>query len=480
MRSLRSQLILSHILPLLLVAPLIGIALIYLLETQVLLVDLSARLTERANLLAQSLQEQASLWDNPEQAQAFVAEIVLSVDGRVFLLEPGGTIIAESSDTGTQRLAPQGMEKALRGETSVFITYGLLDQGVEVLIPVYTTDQQLLGLVGVTQTLTGAARGFGVVRRAVIGALLVELVLGGLIGIWLARRLERPIRRAAEEVADIAEGRPVDVLVPQGPREIRALTMAVNTLAERLRLLEETRRRSLANIVHELARPLGSIRSAVYVLRHGAGEDPEIRQELLGGIENQIERMQPLLDDLAQLHGQVSGEVSLQRKPIDLRAWLPSVLLPWRAAALEKGQHWQASVPDSLPTVMIDPDRVAQVLGNLLSNAIKYTPAQGNVDVAADSDEDEVWIRVADSGPGVAPEEQIRIFEPFYRSQREQRFPQGLGLGLTIARDLVEAHGGRLELESKPGQGSAFTLYLPLESNKIEREAPASPGASHA
>lgn len=465
MRTLRSQFILSHILPLLLVAPLVGIALIYLLETQVLLAGLSERLTERANLIAQSLQEQASLWDNPEQAQAFIAEITLSVDGRVFLLEPGGTIIAGSSDTGAQWLAPQAVEKALRGETSIFVSYGLLDQGVEVLIPVYAGDQQLVGLVGVRQTLAGAARGFGLVRQLVLGALLIQLVLGGIFGAWLARRLERPIGRAAEAVVDVAEGRPMSELVPEGPQEIRALTTAVDTLAERLRLLEETRRRSLANIVHELARPLGSIRSAVHVLRHGAGEDPEIRQELLGGIENQIERMQPLLDDLAQLHGQVSGEIRLQQKPIDLSQWLPSVLLPWRAAALEKGQHWQASIPANLPTAVIDPNRMAQVVGNLLSNAIKYTPAQGSIVVESDSDGHEVWIRITDSGPGIAPEEQARVFEPFYRSQRKQRFPQGLGLGLTIARDLVEAHGGRIDLETVPGQGSSFTLHLPLESN---------------
>jgi signal transduction histidine kinase len=466
MRSLRSQLILSHILPLLLVAPLLGVALIYLLETQVLLVNLSERLAERANLIARSLQEQASLWDDPEQARAFVAEITLSVDGRVFLLEPNGTIIAESSDTGAQHLRPQSVERALSGETSTFITYGLLDQGVEVLIPVYTADQQLLGLVAVTQTLTGVARGFGLVRQLVLGTLLMQLLLGGIIGAWLARRLAHPIGRAADAVVDVAEGRPVDLLVPKGPQEIRALVMAIDTLAQRLRLLEETRRRSLANIVHELARPLGSIRSAVHVLRHDAGEDPEIRQELLGGIENQIEHMQPLLDDLAQLHGQVSGEVRLQRKPVELSQWLPPVLLPWRAAALEKGQHWQASIPASLPTSVIDPDRLAQALGNLLSNAIKYTPAQGKILVEAGHDQDEVWIRVADSGPGIAPEEQARIFEPFYRSQRVRRFPQGLGLGLTIARDLVEAHDGRLDLESVPGQGSTFTVHLPLKSNR--------------
>jgi signal transduction histidine kinase len=130
--------------------------------------------------------------------------------------------------------------------------------------------------------------------------------------------------------------------------------------------------------------------------------------------------------------------------------------------------HWGATVPGDLPVVTIDPDRLAPAIGNLLSNAIKYTPAGGNVEVTAGATQQEVWITVADTGPGIAPEEQASVFEAFYRSDRERRFPQGLGLGLTIARDLVIAHGGTLELESKPGEGSRFTVRLPRAEEQSE------------
>ena len=172
--------------------------------------------------------------------------------------------------------------------------------------------------------------------------------------------------------------------------------------------------------------------------------------------------MQPLLDDLARLHGQVLGPVELVREPVSLSGWLPLILPPWRAAAEEKGLRWQVDVPSGLPTLSLDADRMARALGNLLSNAIKYTPTGGSVSLAADLDGGEAWIRVSDTGPGISAEEQERIFEPFYRSKRDRRFPQGLGLGLTIARDLVEAHGGRLELSSTLGQGSEFTVRLPV------------------
>ncbi|HSN73987.1 MAG TPA: ATP-binding protein [Anaerolineae bacterium] len=465
MRTLRGQLVLSHILPFLLVLPLITLALLVLIETQVLLTSLTQRATEQDTLLAQAVRRQLEVLDNPDLAQSFVASLAVSLDGRVLLLSPDGQALASvglEGDRGNQFLRPAGIDTALQGETSILVSYGLDGQGVEVLAPIIDASGRVVGMVGVIKTLTGLGSLVGRLRQIMIAALLLELVLGVVIGLALARRLARPIDATASAVVDLAEGRPMDPVAEQGPREIRQLANAANVLAERLRLLEETRRRSLANVVHEIGRPLGAVRSAVHVLRGPTGADPAIREELLGGVEAQIEGMQPVLDDLAQLHGQVSGGVTLHRRPVAVSEWLPPVLLPWRAAALDKGLDWLADVPARLPTLNVDPERLAQVIGNLLSNAIKYTPAGGRLDVTAGADEEEVWLRVADNGPGIAAEEQQRVFEPFYRSERDRRFPQGLGLGLTIARDLALAHGGRLELDSQSGQGSRFTLYLPL------------------
>ncbi len=102
------------------------------------------------------------------------------------------------------------------------------------------------------------------------------------------------------------------------------------------------------------------------------------------------------------------------------------------------------------------------MLDNLLSNAVKYTPVEGIVSVSANIKGEAIWIQVNDTGPGLTEEDQARIFEPFYRSQSGRRFPQGMGLGLTIAQDLVVAHSGRLEVHSRPGEGSRFTIWLPL------------------
>jgi signal transduction histidine kinase len=294
----------------------------------------------------------------------------------------------------------------------------------------------------------------------VAGILVVALLLGALVGLILALDLERALQHITGAILGVAYGRELTPLPEQGPEEIRQLLRAFNTLTERLRILEGTRRRLLANLVHEVGRPMGALQSAIQALLNGADRNETFRRELLVGMEAEVGRMHPLLNNLTELHDRVLGTLELNRRPIALSEWLPPTIAPWREAAQAKPLHWQAVIPAMLPILEIDPDRLAQVIGNLLSNAIKYTPAGGTVSFEAGVENEAVWLRVSDTGPGVAEDEQARIFEPFYRSQRNRRFPQGMGLGLTIAQDLIVAHGGRLEVDSQPGRGSRFTIWL--------------------
>jgi two-component system, OmpR family, sensor histidine kinase BaeS len=472
-QTLRGRLILSHTLPMLLVVPLVAVALLYLLETQLLLTGLSHDLQQRARLAAEAIRQEPAVWQDPGQAQALIARLSLMTDGRLALFRPDGSPLTGSSPAGGAEAASSpaggapGLSEAdlaatVTQESRVVARYGLFELGAEAYVPVRDFDNQLVGIVALSQTLEGAASTFGRLRWLIVGVMAAELVLGCVLAVVLAVRLARPLKRAADAVVDIAGNKPIEPLPVEGVAEIRQLAASVTLLDERLRGLEDMRRRSLANIVHELGRPLGALAAAAHVLRGPPGDDPAVRQELLAGMEGQIERMQPLLDDLALLHGQVTGHVELVCRPVSVGDWLPPLLLPWRAAALERGLLWEADVPPHLPTVSLDPRRMAQAVGNLLSNAVKYTPSGGAVAVAAGCDPQTLWIHVRDTGPGIAAEEQDRVFNAFYRSERDRRFPQGLGLGLTIARDLVVAHGGRLELESPPGGGCCFTIRLPI------------------
>ena len=218
----------------------------------------------------------------------------------------------------------------------------------------------------------------------------------------------------------------------------------------------------LANLVHELGRPLGALRSAIQALMHGAIEDAELRYELLRGMDDENERLQHLLEDLSHLHDQVLGTLELDRQEIAIASWLNDILGPWREAAKEKHVRWQTEIPTKMQNLYADPIRLGQAIGNLISNAIKFTPINGTITVSAGQKGENLWIRVSDTGPGISEEEKEKVFTPFYRGSQGRRFPQGMGLGLGIANNLVEAHGGHLEIESAPGLGSHFTIWLPL------------------
>jgi signal transduction histidine kinase len=466
MRTLRGRLILSHILPVLLVVPLVGTVLVYLVQTQLWLGMLSDELVRQALLTALVAGDRPLIWGNSFEAQRFVALI----DGRsgtsVMLFDSQGNLLASSQSTDSSQagepLDLAFLRAALAGEQQVTVRTiaGLQQEVIQVAVPVIDPDRHVVGVVHLSQQVSNLQGQFGRLRKLIIGALGGELALGVVVGLALALNLGRSLRRVTTAIDGVASGRQWETLPVRGPEEVRTLLRAFNALTERLRLLEQSRRQLLANLVHELGRPLGALQSGLQALLNGAGEDARLRQELLLGMDEQVKRLRPLLDTLADLHGQVLGTLELDLQPIELGEWLRRAAIPWQQLAEEKGLAWYIDVPETPYVIEADADRLAQALGNLLSNAVKYTSA-GSISVEACFEEDHATIDVRDTGIGIDPSESSKIFEPFYRSRREKRFPQGMGLGLSIARDLVTAHGGRLEVESTPGQGSRFSIYLP-------------------
>ena len=468
LNTLRSRFILSHALPLLLVVPLMGIALIYVLETQVLLPAVGSETQAEAILVAELASDHPDIWASAPNAQAFVQRVQRDVPARIMLLDAQGRLLASSDPADAarvgKRLAEPGLNEDLAGQTSVHTDYSqhLDSQTADAFVPVLGANHQVIGVVRVTYQLASVFERF-LRLRVFVGAIAVlALILGAAVGLILALNVERPLQQLTQSVYSLSLGHELTPLPEQGTTEVRVLLHAFNTLTERLRTLEETRRLLLSNLVHELGTPLGALNSGIQALRRGAVEEADLRQELLAGMEDEVRHLRRLLDDLARLHDQVLGGVKLKVQPLALDDWLGRVLAPWREAAQAKGLHWNVEIPGDLPVVQADADRLAQVLGNLLSNAIKYTQADGTITVAARGEGNRVCICVSDTGIGIPPAEQALIFNPFYRGRSGGPFAEGMGLGLTIARDLVTAHGGRLEVESVPGQGSRFQIWLPV------------------
>jgi two-component system sensor histidine kinase BaeS len=476
LRTLRGRFILSHALPLLVIIPVMGIALVYILETQVMLPRLSDELTGDALLIAGIAGDDPSFWANPAQAQELLAEFKPHLAARVMFLDGQGRLLASSDAADEARLGQRidrsGLAEALHGDLATRADYSqsLQSEVADVWAPVVGANQEVIGVVRLTYQFSGVYEQFMRLRSLIAGVLLAGLLLGTLVGWVLALNLEQSLKQVTQAVYRLASGQQLGSLPEHGPRETRLLLHAVNTLAERRHTLEESRRKLLANLTHELGRPLGSLAAAIQALRSGASDDPVLRCELLEGMAAETQQLQRLLDDLAGLHDQVVGTLELQTRPVAMSDWLPALLAPWHEAARDDGVDWEEDIPSDLPVLEVDPERLGQSLGNLLSNAIKFTPPGGKVSVDAGTQDQQVWVRVSDTGPGIDEAEQERIFTPLYRGNANGRFPRGMGLGLSIARDLVVAHGGRLEVESTPGQGSQFTCWIPCGPQYVDSE----------
>ena len=461
-RSLRNRLIFSHILPSLVIIPLMGVAILYLLETRLLLPMIYNNLSDDAILIAEVAHTAPEIWQEPASAQIFVTGADPYLSGHLTLTDPKGRVLGSTasniSDLAEEIVELPDLTTVPRGAV-IQIQEG---PQAEVFTPVVGNNGEYLGVVLLTTRLVTVSEEIFQLRYLLIGVLLLAIFAGIGLGSYLAVSISRPIQRATTAIHTLAQGDFRTRLPESGSQEIRTLTGAVNTLVDRLHGMEQARRQLLANLVHELGRPLGALRSAIHALQKGAGQDEELGADLLDGMDAETGRLQRLLNDLAGLYDQVLGSLELDRQPVDLTIWLPEVLLPWKMDAEEKGLNWQVNIPQQCPLLLADPDRLAQAIGNLCSNAIKFTPKGGDMSVSAGVELDQLWIQVSDTGPGISPQDQEMIFQPFYRGTQERRIIQGMGLGLTIVKDVILAHGGRIEIVSELGTGSKFTLWLPL------------------
>lgn len=227
---------------------------------------------------------------------------------------------------------------------------------------------------------------------------------------------------------------------------------------------DELWRRAITN----LGRGVGASSVATQALLQGAAEDPELRRQLLEGIDDQLRSMGLVLDNLVQFHALQRHVISLDLRPINLQIWLPALLSKWRSAALRQGLTWREELAAEPLPVRADRDRLAQAAANLLQNAIQHTPQGGDIRVGSGANRQHAWIRVSNSGPGLTIDERDRLFKPFFASARQGRFPKGVGLGLPVAEALVRAHDGRVEVESDTGQGCSFSIWLPLAKQKAD------------
>jgi two-component system sensor histidine kinase BaeS len=291
-------------------------------------------------------------------------------------------------------------------------------------------------------------------------AALVALAAGLLAAVLLASQLARPLQALTVAARRIEHGELDARVQPGGAPETAQLGRAFNRLAATLAREEEIRRAAAADVAHELRTPLAGI-----VSRVEAAQDGVLRDEPgnLDAIHEEALRLTQLVDDLGKLADAEQPGLTLRKRRLDLAGLVSERVGVWRERFEAKGVALEQRIEPA--QAYGDRGRLAQIVDNLLSNALRYTDAGGSVTVGLHRDAGEVMLEVADTGIGIADHELPNIFERFWRGEPSRaRRTGGAGIGLAIVHELVRAHGGRIDVQSKPGEGSRFRVALPLAS----------------
>jgi signal transduction histidine kinase len=284
----------------------------------------------------------------------------------------------------------------------------------------------------------------------------VGVAVAGALGWYLSRRITSPVRKLATAADAVALGR-YDVAVPEVPGrdEIAHLADRFRQMAVRLKEAEQRERTFLMTVSHELRTPLTAIRGHVEALREGLAEDPALRAASLDVIAAEAERLGRLVGDVLDLAKLNAHRFTVMREEVDMGRVVDQAYASFAEEARRRGIDYREDVT-ARPTVISDGDRILQIITNLLANAFRWTPDGGRIDVALGTENGTIHVGVRDTGPGIAADQREQIFRPFVTQDGG-----GTGLGLAIARELTVALGGRIQLESQPGEGSRFELLLP-------------------
>ncbi len=389
---------------------------------------------------------------------------VLDVDG-VVLVDSAGALQGVSLKSDALVTGALGGQYARRVDRAGYIAQ------MHVAVPV-TVDGQLVGVVYLSQTLRDVSTVLRDMRMRWWISVGAALALSGAVGLILSGAIARPLRRLTAAAGQVSKGR-LDQQVPVRSRdELGQLSRAFNEMTARLKAARQMQTDFVANVSHELRTPLTSVKGLVETLQDGAVDDVQVRDRFLGTVAGETDRLIRLVNDLLLLSRVDSEALTLHPSSVDLAALIRAAVDQLAPQAATRQVTIQIKAGADVPPIQADPDRLTQVLLNLLDNAVKYSTPGGVVTVVVETarnrDFDKtpvsVEISVRDQGVGILPDDLAHIGERFYRADKARSRAQGgSGLGIAIARALIELHGGTLHIDSQAGQGTTATVTLPID-----------------
>jgi signal transduction histidine kinase len=478
--SLRARLLISYIVVILVCLALAALTLI-VIARPVQQRLLAFRLSSQMTVLAPRLRTLVERGRSPEQITDALAR-AMAGRGRFLLLDGRGDILGDTDGkwTGKRLLdRPTATNGTLTGPDGSDLAYSGVPVGG-------SGEGDPAWIVSVAPLPRAIASLVGELGEGLLTAGLLALVVSVLLAALIAHSVARPLQQIAHAAEAVAAGDYDQKLDIRNPDEVRVLAQRFEAMAQQVKANQQAMRDLVANVSHDLKTPLTSIQGFAQALLEGATRDEAARQQAATVIHDEAGRMVRMVEELLDLARIESGQMALERQALDVGVIIGGVVQALAPAAVQKQVALDASLPP-LPPVVGDGDRLAQVFTNLLDNALKYTPEGGRVQVKAQAVTAQpsprrsnpllrlrtspapagaqagwVEVSVADTGRGIPAQDLPRVFERFYQVDKARAARRGSGLGLAIAKEIVEAHGGRISVESSEGQGTRFTVVLPV------------------
>lgn len=466
--SLRSRLFLGFVFVIAVVLVISAVSLLLFvarsnLVTRLELRNTAARLIQRPNIDL----------DNLETFDAVVDRIAERIGYRVVVIDPDGQVVADSHADESAGFPP-----ILRIPLDPLQNI-LSIQDLDGKLWLYTGFRLRLGYGLIIlesrqpfrEMIASPIRADLLKVLAQSGAVALGIAL--LLAFLISRSVASPLRKISDAARQVAGGNQIAVK-PEGPKEVRLLGEAFNDMSARVHASQQSQRDFIANVSHELKTPLTSVQGFAQALLDGTASTPGAQEKAAQVIYDEAGRMYRMVLDLLELAKLDAGTIELRRERVELDRLLKAVVDRFAP----QSKHARVEIVNqvgSLPIVAGDGDLLSQVFDNLVENAIKHTPSGGQVRISATTQSGQALVMVSDGGPGIPEEEIPRIFERFYQLDKSRKGgpAHGAGLGLAIANQIIQAHGGTIEVQSVIGRGSAFTVSLPA-SRHTDDTLPAS------
>ncbi|NEW07505.1 HAMP domain-containing histidine kinase [Paenibacillus sp. SYP-B3998] len=361
---------------------------------------------------------------------------------------------------GETPVRKEWVDKVLSGELVTVRSNFTQNSNVEMLIvgePVLIENRVVGGIFLYTpiENIQGMINGIN--RAILISDFFVALLAVALL-YFVSRHFMKPIQLMSKRAEALALGDFRGRVAVRGKDEIASLAGSLNRMAGKLEKVEESRKRFLSEISHELRTPLTTIRASLQGIVDGVVE-PKDAHDFIQVSLGETLRLSNMVDDLLQLSAFEEKQVKLDVQEVDMKALMALVVTQLKMKA--KARHIELFTEEEKKLVVFgDADRLRQVLINLLDNAINHIPVGSSAGIRVNKVKSERWIEVWDNGPGISPDKLPHVFDRFYKVD-ESRNRSGAGLGLTICKHIIEAHGGSIRVDSQPGKGTVFSIFLP-------------------